>query len=1562
MSLEPSVPARTRSPSVAMRHFICALSLWFIALSPAVADEPLKLLFLGDNGHHRPAERFLQLDPVLMERGIHLEYVDVPEKVLTDDNLAGYDGVVLYANIDRIEPANADALLKFVENGGGFIPLHCATYCFRNDERIVALMGGQFKRHGGEVFSTVIAEPTHPIMQGFGGFTSWDETYVHTLHNPKDRTVLEYRVQGTQDEGQDREPWTWVRTHGQGRVFYTAWGHDERTWGNPGFQNLVERGIRWACGDDPAKAGPFHEAGRESRAPFVPLPMTAKRTDVQPFEYVEVGAKIPHYVNSDKWGMQAEPYTKMQLPLSPEESLKHYVVPQGFELRLFACESSVQSPVSSAESGSQPTLDTGHSTLDRPYAGLGGKPIAMNWDERGRLWVCETLDYPNELKAENKGRDRIRVCEDTDGNGQADKFTIFAEGLSIPTTLLPVYGGLLVQNGTETLFLKDTDGDDVADVREVLITGWAMNDTHGGVSNFRYGLDNWIYAMQGYNDSQPVIAATGEKGPRFRQGFWRMKLASPKESSVQSPVSSDVSTQPSTLNTGHAPQVLEIEFLRSTNNNTWGLGISEEGLIFGSTANRNPSEFMPIPNRYYERVLGWGPSQLNGIADTYLFKAITDTIRQVDQFGGYTAGCGHALYTARNYPEQYWNRTAFVCEPTGHLVGTFVLTPDGAGFKSHSPCNLIASDDEWAAPIMAEVGPDGNVWILDWYNYIIQHNPTPIGFQTGKGNAYESELRDKKHGRVYRLVYTGAKSGDGVAGTTPTSDDPRGPDLSKSTPDDLVSALKHPTMAVRLQAQRLIGERLFDCAPELLKLAQDQSVDAANLNPSVIHALWTLKALSSSAPTVEISNQLTEEYLPRWEELVGHPSPGVRRAAMQTAPFVDETGPIIVERLNDETDAQVRLAALLAASDRPSVRKVDTTLWKMAQDSSGVMNDRWLADAINICAAVLGENFLGVPAHRRLSPPLQPADSSFWAVSRRVAEHIARGKPDSRAMEFVIFDIAQTEGQFVSTVLDGLAAGWQKGYTVELSADSERSLLELLDRAHGAEKSKVIRLGALLGAKGMENQAAAISASLLATIASTEEPVPVRRDAAAQLISFRPQDAAVVTGIVEQITPQAQPSLSRGLIDALGDSTAENVGPELVSRAAGLTPSLKEDLIRVLLKRPATTLALLDGVEAGSISLSDLKLDQKTSLSNHPDRQVRQRARRILSAGGGLPDADRQKVLETLLPIADETGDVAAGKEVFKKNCAKCHRHSGEGENIGPDLTGMAVHPKSELLVHILDPSRSVEGNFRSYTVVMNDGLTFNGMLAAESQTSIELVDTEAKKHTLVRQDIDQLIASTKSVMPEGFEKTIQRPDFVNLMEFLTAKGKWVPLDLRKVATSVSTKAMFVSDNADAERLIFENWGPKEFHGVPFLLVDPKGETTPNAVLLYGPQGKYPPQMPQSVKLPLNAKTKAIHLLSGVSGWGSPYGEQGSVSMIVRLHYADGQTEDHELKNGVHFADYIRRVDVPESEFAFPLRNQQIRYLAVEAKRQDVPVKEVELVKGPDTSAPVVMAITAETP
>ena len=366
-------------PVIAVSSLVCTLAV--LVCPAAVANEsgdsatgdasgqvePLRLLFLGDNGHHQPSRRFSELSPVMAERGIELIYTDDFAAALAAERLGSFDGLVLYANIDSIEPGQADALLEYVESGGGFIPLHCASFCFRNDPRIVDLIGAQFQRHGTGVFRVQPTETgrRHPIMDGFGGFESWDETYVHTKHNERGRTVLEVRP-----EGDRLEPWTWVREQGEGRVFYTAWGHDHRTFTNPGFQNLVDRGIRWACGGDPSVVPAFEGIAGS----LADVEMSPQRSDVEPFVYVDVGPKIPNYVRSDEWGEQGKPKGLMQLPLPPEESIKHFVVPQGFSVELVVSEPN-----------------------------LGGKPICMNWDHRGRLWVAETVDYPNEKRTEGEG-------------------------------------------------------------------------------------------------------------------------------------------------------------------------------------------------------------------------------------------------------------------------------------------------------------------------------------------------------------------------------------------------------------------------------------------------------------------------------------------------------------------------------------------------------------------------------------------------------------------------------------------------------------------------------------------------------------------------------------------------------------------------------------------------------------------------------------------------------------------------------------------------------------------------------------------------------------------------------------------------------------------------------------------------------------------------------------------------------------------------------------------------------------------------------------------------------
>jgi uncharacterized protein len=1442
--------------------------LAFVFASSAFGAEPVKLkvLFLGDNAGHRPAERFKQLQPVFAKRGIELTYTDKLDD-LNATTLGAYDALMIYANHTKISAEQEKALLEYVEGGKGFVPVHCASYCFLNSPKYVEMVGAQFRSHGTGTFTTDIVKADHEIMKGFKSFKSWDETYVHTKHNEKGRTVLEVRA-----EGEVKEPWTWVRDQGKGRVFYTAWGHDQRTWGHPGFHNLLERGVLWACGKDPALAGNYSEPLNLDKPE-----MTKIAKDAKPFEYVD--AKVPFYPPR---GAKGGPLSQMQKPLSVEESMKHVITPVDFELKVFVTEKD-----------------------------LGGKPIAMAWDERGRLFVSITVDYPNDMRPAGEGRDKIVMCEDENGDGVCDKVTTFADKLSIATSVLPCAGGLVVHQAPITLFLKDTNGDGKADVRQELFHGWSTGDTHAGPSNLHYGFDNWIYGSVGYAGFNGTV---GGERHNFRQGFYRFKVEK--------------------SNKANELKVTKLEFLRSTSNNTWGLCFDESGELFGSTANGCPFVHMPIPNRYYEKVRGLTPTVLQNIAADNHIEPITDKVRQVDWHGGFTAASNCSIYTARTYPREYWNRTAFISEPTGHLTATMTFEPAGTSFKAKYGWNLVASDDEWVAPIDAQVGPDGHMWVIDWYAFIVQHNPTPAGFQNGKGNAYETPLRDKTHGRIYRVVYKPAK--------------PEKPfTLKDATPEKLVETLKHPNMTWRLHAQRLLVDRgNADVIPALTKVLEDKTVDETGLNAGAVHALRALhglRALDGKNP--EAAKAVVAA--------LAHPSAAVRCVALEVLPRQDEWFAKLPKKLFEDPSPKVRQACLLALAELPASEVGGAQLRCCVLERT--FTEPGLQTALTVAAVVHDRFFLAqilqIPDHPEALSTVETVARNFAARAgaedlSALLEEVAVGSPATRA-----------------AVVNGLAAGWPAGKAAALSPAGERAVGQLLGRLPATARGKLLKLGSTWGVKGLDEQLAAITKTAFVTLADAKARDDDRVAAAQQVVEFQPDSDDAAAKLLDAVTADASPELASGVLEALSQSKAKGVSVAVVAKLKDLPVAARPAALRLVLAKTDSAKAFLDAVEKGTLRFDMLALDQRTALASHPDKDVSERAKKLLALGGGLPNADRQKVIEELKDALAKSGNIENGKKMFATHCAKCHKHGTEGTNIGPDLTGFGVHPREELAIAILDPSRSVEGNFKLYRVTTADDRTILGILGAQTGTSVEIIDAEAKRHTLPKTDIVSTRETDKSLMPEGFEKVMKPEELSDLLEFLSQKGKYVPLPLDKVATVVTTKDMFFDAGGQTERMIFPDWKPKTFEGVPFVLVDPMKDTVKNAVMLNGPQGAIPPKMPKSVSLSFNGKAKAIHMLSGVSGWGAlDAGAQKTVSMIVRITYDDNKTEDHELKNGVHFADYIRRVDVPESKFAFALRDQQLRYLAVTPKRPDAVVKLIEFVKGPDRTAPIVMAVTVESP
>jgi putative membrane-bound dehydrogenase-like protein len=1091
--------------------------------------------------------------------------------------------------------------------------------------------------------------------------------------------------------------------------------------------------------------------------------------------------------------------------------------------------------------------------------------------------------------------------------------------------VLPYGGGLIVHQAPVTLFLKDTDGDGVADVRQELFRGWATNDTHAGPSNLHYGFDNWVYGAVGYAGFGGTV---GGERHNFRQGFYRFKV----EASGGREAPDGGRNQGADAPRSPELKVTKLEFLRSTSNNTWGLCFNEAGELFGSTANGCPIVHMPIPNRYYEKVKGLAPTVLQNIAPDNHIEPITEKVRQVDWHGGFTAASNIAIYTARTYPREYWNRAAFISEPTGHLTATMTLKPEGADYRARYGWNLVASDDEWCAPIDAQVGPDGHVWVIDWYNYIVQHNPTPAGFQNGRGNAYETPLRDKKHGRIYRVVYSKARPEKPLT-------------LKDATPEKLVETLKHHNMTWRLHAQRLLADGKADAVGALLKLLDDKSVDETGQNPGAVHALRALAALGA----LDGSNEAAAKAA---VAAVSHPAPGVRATALAVLPRRYEWFAELPKSIFTEADARVRQACLLALSELPASAVGGVQLAGCV--ASPGYTEASLQVPLTVAASAHDRYFLANVA----GLPEQPA---ALAVVESVARNYA-ARATAEGLAEVLAGAAKAKPAVADRVVAGLAAGWPARSTVTLTEEGGKSVGQLLAKLPAASRGRFLKLASAWGVKELDAQLAEVTKGAFATLADATAADADRLAAARQVIEYKPDDDAAAKALLDAVKADSSPALAAGIFETLAQSRAKGTGTAIVAKLKDLPPAARPAAVRLVVAKTDSTKAFLDAVEKGTLRFDLLALDQRMALATHPDQGISERTKKLLALGGGLPNADRQKVLEELKGILAKSGSVENGKKMFVAHCGKCHKHGAEGTQIGPDLTGFAVHPKEELLIHIIDPSRSVEGNFKAYRVVTTDERTIIGMVGATTGTSVEVIDGDAKRHALAKDEIASLKETDKSLMPEGFEKLMKPEEMTDLLEFLTQKGRFVPLPLDKVATVVSTRGMFYDENAEQERLIFRDWKPKMVGEVPFVLVDPEKDRVKNVVLLYGPEGTIPPKMPKTVSLPYNGKAKAIHILGGVGGWAAPFSNEKTVSMIVRLTYDDGKLEDHELRNAVHIADYIRKVDVPESKFAFALRDQQVRYLAVTPKRPDATIKTIELVKGPDRTAPIVMAITVESP
>lgn len=676
-----------------------------------------------------------------------------------------------------------------------------------------------------------------------------------------------------------------------------------------------------------------------------------------------------------------------------------------------------------------------------------------------------------------------------------------------------------------------------------------------------------------------------------------------------------------------------------------------------------------------------------------------------------TSACGLCFYRDDLLGAEFPGNS-FICEPVHNLVHREIVKPRGTTFTSQrapseQDSEFLASTDNWFRPTMARTGPDGALWVADMYRHVIEH-PQWIP----KEMQEKLDLRaGKEQGRIYKVVPDG-KPLRSV------------PQLDQLAPGELVQQLESPNGTLRDMVQQLIVTRGDQSVvPELKRMVQEGQAPTARL-----HALCTLDGLGA----------ITEETL-----LAGlqDSHPGVRRQAIRLSePLLNESPQLGKQLLALVGDADPQLQMQLAYS----LGEWNSPLAGAALARLAIQHDQdpYLRTAILSSVGGHLDSFT-----TSLFDELEGKQPPLQILNSLVRMAVSAGQQDVLA---AIYSRAGKPGQ------DGQWQAWQFEVVTTL-------LQSLARRNHSlsqyAQKSGPVLQKTLKGLKPLFQAARKIAGDESASVASRRQVLPLLGQGFAE----RAADLKLLSELLSPRTPRTLQSAAVVAFSQLGGAETTEL---LLARWKNYGPGLRSEVLSSLLSRKAGVQAVLAGLKAQTISAADIDASSRQLLLNQKDPEVRQQAEALLAAAR---DTNRAKVVEEYAAAISLKGNADAGHQVFVKRCAVCHQLNKEGKPIGPDLSALTDKSPRALLTAILDPNRAVENKYISYLAVTADGLTFNGLLASESGESLSLVQSDGKAKTLLRAELEELISTGKSLMPEGLEKDMTPQNLADVMAYLNA-------------------------------------------------------------------------------------------------------------------------------------------------------------------------------------------------
>lgn len=1035
------------------------------------------------------------------------------------------------------------------------------------------------------------------------------------------------------------------------------------------------------------------------------------------------------------------------LPLSPEASRDCFSLPAELEIELVAGEPLLRDPA------------------------------AVLRDPRGQLFACELHGYnleghldvvelnktgklDREIRRvrltgevyERAKRQRSGVVKrliDSDGDGRMDEAAVWADDLPPCYGMVAYRDGLIVVCGPDIVFLADRDMDGVAEIRELLFTGFEVDVMERAINNPRWGVDGWIYVAAGGEPAEvtgpnlPAPASLGRTDFRFR----------PDGSAIE-PVTGVNGTF------GHTLNALDQRFLITTSIHAlYAIPLPYRYLA------RNP--YVPAPS---ENANATDYNQVFPTSEPHPWRQARGEdprwvkfygAREATPNGYFTSACGPLIYRSDLLPETY-RGNLFCCEPSQNLVHRCLIEREDAGYRvrravGDEASEFLASTDRWHRPMNLYVDADGAIIVVDLYREIIEdYSAIPRHLQQQYGL-----IEGHDHGRLWRIAPRGA-------GAVETDD------LTQLSPTEWVACLDSTNSWRRETAQRLLVEL---AAPEkfaavvtpLKELAAN-----AELPETRIRALYALASRDQLHAAV-VRQALDDQCY------------GVRVHALRLAEprlGLDDALRRRVVASVDDPDPSVRLQAAmtLGESDDPAV--VDA----LARLAVNHPKQRWLDAAIlssaaDICGPLISEILAIVENDEAVAPVLEQLAACVGA--RRDAAEIG---------SLLATVAAVSDDRATVALLEGFAAGLQRGASSELRVSGfDDAFRRLIANRSGKVRLRALRVARLLNldqSPAMAELWQAAERSALDRTAPSEE-----RTAATEMLANAPWEYR--RRLATLLNLREPDDLQKLAVEALAVDEATTGIELLLSRASELSPPIQEAVVDACFVRLDRRGLLLDAIEQGQIPAAQISSLRRTQLLESSDGDVQSRAARLFD---GASNEARDAVLQQYQAALELKGRPDRGEKVFAKQCAQCHRLNGAGHQVGPDLAGVARRPPATLLIDILDPSRSVDPEYAVYTVATHAGKTYAGILTAESATSITLRREKGEQDVILRRDIGEAVAAASSLMPEGMERLVSPADLADLFAYLKQQT---------TADPTATKVLF-DEQDDFAALLKEGSGTVE--------------------------------------------------------------------------------------------------------------------------------------------------------